>query len=113
MSSSSFNPSATTFIPGNTCHQLLSNIDAFEESDKSIFEDAFMEYAYERGLWGIGGNGEPSPNDIMLMRQEFAHMWNEVDQTTAEQETTCVENTNISTPQANNSISSEYLSMLG
>ena len=40
------------------------------------YEDSFMEYAYEMGLWGLdGSNHQPSKNDICTMRAEFADVW--------------------------------------
>ena len=46
----------------------------FEEvSEQAEFEDAFLEYAYENGLWGLpGSEHEPSENEFTDMRQRFA-----------------------------------------
>lgn len=63
--SSNLNPSANTFVPNN------DNMNLQLE-----FEDAFQEYAYENGLWGVGGvTHTPSDTEIDNMRREFTGNW--------------------------------------
>ena len=72
----------------NICQELQTKIKNFEEEPfnavKSIFnkqseyEDAFLEYAYEHGLWGLPGSDtekEPSDDEIHQMRCEFTEYW--------------------------------------
>lgn len=45
----------------------------YEASEQAEYEDGFLEYAYENGLWGLpGSNYEPSENEFTEMRQQFA-----------------------------------------
>lgn len=48
---------------------------------QSEFEDEFLEYAYENGLWGLPDSGiekEPSEDEILKMRNEFTEKWIEL-----------------------------------
>ncbi len=65
MMSTALNATANEFIPGAVSHEL-------RPTTQNEYEDAFLEYAYENGLWGIGGNHVPDENDIAEMRQLFA-----------------------------------------
>ena len=47
-----------------------------QSSAQHEYEDAFLEYAYENGLWGLpGSETEPSENEFSEMRQQFAEHW--------------------------------------
>lgn len=65
------NPITQTFIPG---WELNSNIPQMDSQLE--YNDAFLEYAYANGLWGLpGANYEPSDNEMTDMRQRFAAHW--------------------------------------
>jgi hypothetical protein len=72
----------------NICQELQRKIDYFEEepynavktifNKQSEYEDAFLEYAYEHGLWGLPDSEpmkEPSDDEIHKMRCEFTEYW--------------------------------------
>lgn len=72
----------------NICQELQKRIDYFQEESfnavkpifnkQSEYEDAFLEYAYEHGLWGLPDSDpvkEPSDDEIRQMRCEFTDYW--------------------------------------
>lgn len=66
-----FDPTAQAFIPGWDLNSNIQQVDPQLE-----YNDAFLEYAYANGLWGLpGANHEPSENEFTNMRQQFADHW--------------------------------------
>lgn len=68
-----FNANAQTFIP---TWESNFNIHIPQMDSQLEYNDAFLEYAYENGLWGLpGATHEPSDNEMTDMRQRFADHW--------------------------------------
>ncbi len=67
------NTNAQEFVPG---WERNPNADIQQVDSQLEYNDAFLEYAYQHGLWGLPGtNYEPSENEITSMRQQFADHW--------------------------------------
>ena len=52
------------------------NTDIPQVDPQLEYNDGFLEYAYENGLWGLPGtNYQPTDNEVADMRQQFADHW--------------------------------------
>lgn len=64
----SLNPHASPFQPNKSYIQFEVPV----MNPQNAFEDAFLEYAYENGLWGISGSdNKPTSKEITSMRRKF------------------------------------------
>lgn len=64
----SLNPHASSFQPNNS----YLHFEVPVMNPQNAFEDEFLEYAYENGLWGISGSDKkPTSKEIASMRRKF------------------------------------------
>lgn len=65
------NPNTPAFVPERNPNTDIPQLDPQLE-----YNDEFLEYAYEHGLWGLpGANYQPSENEVTDMRRQFADNW--------------------------------------